>query len=129
METKIKIEEIDKDVYELSTGDGVVNNMTKKQAAKEYAKKVATNNKDMQIMAYQDFLEGVKWAEVQFTNNATLMIDELIIEVCEKQRTIIKNEVLKFANKKNIYDVIMTIENAGYPKIELLEKSATIRKS
>ena len=41
--------------------------MTKEKVAEEYAKKVATN-KDLQRMAAQDFLEGVKWAEEQFTN-------------------------------------------------------------
>lgn len=43
--------------------------------------------------------------------------EKCALEICEKQRTIIKGEVMKFANKENAFDVAMTIDNAGYPVV------------
>jgi len=41
-------------------------------------------------------------------------------KICEAQRTIIKNEVMQFANRKSPSNVVSVIENSGYPKIEAL---------
>jgi len=42
-------------------------------------------------------------------------LEKFALEVCEMQRSIIKNEVIKFANRKDAFDVVATIENSGYP--------------
>jgi len=40
--------------------------------------------------------------------------------ICEKQRAIIKDNVMKHANINNPFDVVATIENSGYPIIIIL---------
>jgi hypothetical protein len=48
-------------------------------------------------------------------------LEEFALKVCEKQRTVIKNEVIEFANKKSAFDVVAVINNAGYPDINSIK--------
>ena len=47
-------------------------------------------------------------------------LQNFALKIYEAQITLVKNEVMMFANKKSPSDVISTINNCGHPKINEL---------
>ena len=77
------------------------------QAAKDYAERNTLNAGADRTKRENAFKAGAEFA-----------IEKIALRICEAQITIVKNEVMKFANKKSMLDVIATIDNCGHPKFD-----------
>jgi len=55
-----------------------------------------------------------------FENYFAEALQNFALKICEAQIILVKNEVMKFSNKKSTSDVIMTIDNCAHPKIEYI---------